>query len=285
MSLNKKVDLFISKKGNVTNHDFLRVLLDLGANNTDILYIHSALNFGAPNKALKKSEILECLAEVLLELHVDTLILPTYTFSFCNNERFDINATKTPMGVLNEYFRINVDSVRSCDPLMSNILIGKNDNLVNGIRKNSVGLGSTFDLLAKSNKVIKFLFMGPRIGDCFTYMHYIEADQKVPYRYYRDFSGTISKSGLTYEDTYSLFIRYENVLPGGGSYVYENILHEKKLSNSIQLGESKITVVEKNVAHSVYLDLLNLSPNFFIDEPFNTANKINDFKFRKMVAL
>jgi aminoglycoside 3-N-acetyltransferase len=168
---------------------------------------------------------------------------------------------------------------------MSSILIGKNSELVNGIGKNSVGVDSTFDLLAKSKKIVKFLFMGPRIGDCFTYMHFIEAEQKVPYRYYRDFSGKIASSGQIYDDTFSLFVRYDNVIAGGGSYVYENILHEKKIANSIQFGDSNITVVEKNIAHSVYLDLLNLSPSFFIDEPFNLNKNSKNFTFRKMIAL
>jgi aminoglycoside 3-N-acetyltransferase len=189
------------------------------------------------------------------------------------------------MGVLNEYLRVNLKPIRSCDPLMSNILIGKHSELVNSVGKNSVGLDSTFDLLAKSKKTVKFLFMGPRIGDCFTYMHFIESEQKVPYRYYRDFPGRIASSGQIYDDTFSLFVRYDNVIAGGGSYVYENILNEKKISNTIQFGDSKITVVEKNVAHSVYLDLLNLSPSFFIDEPFDNNTNSKNFNFRKMIAL
>jgi len=285
MSLIKTVNLFKTNNSYLTNHDLLKALLDLRVNEADILYIHSALNFGAPNKDLKKQDILECITEVLQELGVDTLLLPTYTFSFCNNEIFNVDETKTPMGILNEYLRVNLRSTRSCDPLMSNILIGKNLELVNCVGKNSVGLNSTFDLLAKSNKTVKFLFMGPRIGDCFTYMHYIEAEQKVPYRYYRDFPGKIASSGQIFDDTFSLFVRYDNVKAGGGSYVYENILNEKKISNSIQFGDSKVTVVEKNVAHSVYLDLLNLSPSFFIDEPFDINKNSKNFNFRKMIAL
>jgi aminoglycoside 3-N-acetyltransferase len=282
----KEIILFKDKGFVLSNKDLFNSLVSIGANECDTLYIHTSLNFGSPNPQLRKSQILELLAEVIFSLNVKTLILPSYTFSFCNNEIFDVNNTKSPMGILNEYIRLIPGTVRSNDPLMSNILIGKDKEFVENIGNNSVGKDSTFDLLHKSKDIVKFLFLGPRLGDCFTYMHFIEAIEKVPYRFYYDFEGTVvDKNKLSSLQRFSLFVRYKSVLPGGGSYVYENILREKDIAKSVPFGASKISIVEKSIAHSVYLDLLKLSPSFFINEPFEDHNLDKAFDFRKMVAL
>lgn len=281
----KKQILFLINKQGVSNLDFLGYLRKIKADETDVLYIHTALNFGVPNRQLKKHQLLECLYEVFEELKIPTLIFPTYTFSFCNGFDYDVNSSKSSMGLLNEYVRINTNSLRSVDPLMSNVLIGKHKEYVQNIGKSSVGENSTFDLLHKSNHRVKFLFFGPKIGDCFTYMHYMEERQKVPYRYDRKFTGQINDGVSTYTDTYDLFVRYSNVLPGGGSYIYENMMVEKGICTRIKAGNTYISVIEEKLAYECYNDLLEQSPNFYITEVFNLDEATTEFHAHNMIAL
>jgi len=276
--------LFNSKDGKVTNGGLLDALRSIDAHKADVLYIHTALNFGVPGD-LRKKELLEAIYITLKALQVDTIMFPTYTFSFCNGVGFNVQNSKTQMGILNDFIRQKEEAIRSVDPLMSNVLIGKHTELVTKIEKCPVGENSTFDLLHKAHLKIKFLFLGPRIGDCFTFMHYIEERENVPYRYRRTFTGEITDDDKVYTDSYELFVRYSNVFPGPGSYIYENILLEKGIAKRKRIGDSAITIVEEQPAYDCFVDLLHLSPSFYISEPFDEKSKTTGFDVKNMVAL
>ena len=276
--------LFKDKAGSlITNGQIFATLNSLGASKCDILYVHTALNFGTP--MARRSELLAELFKVFNDLNISTLILPTFTFSFPNKENFDVQNSKTPMGVFNEYFRNQKDVIRSVDPLMSNALLGKHIEFVANIGKNSCGENSTFDLLHKSELNVKFLFLGTRIGDCFTFMHYIEDELKAPYRYVRPFTGKITNNGKTYTDTFNLCVRYSNVYPGTGSYIYENILLERGIAKQEILGDTQITIVPEKTAFAMYQDIIQSYPSFFLSAPFDETKKTTEFKVEKMVAL
>ena len=116
-------------------------------------------------------------------------------------------------------------------------------------------------------------------------MHYLEAIEKVPYRYDFTFHGSIIDGQRKFFDQYSLFIRDECVRAGGGAQVYENMLIERGLANFERIGGGSISVVELNSARSLYLELLKLSPNFFIEEIYDKEIRPSSFASRKMVSL
>ncbi len=279
-----KIELFKESNGNwITNFDILKILEQSGAHDCKILYMHTGLSFGTPNPALKKSEMLLALYEVICALKVPTLIVPTYTFSFCNGLPFDIVHSKSKMGVLNEFIRNQPTAIRSIEPLMSVALIGEDQDLATGIGHISIGENSTFDKLHYRNDV-KFLFLGTRLGACFTYMHYIEAFVKSHYRYNREFTGKIITKDNEYEDTYTLFVRYKNVKPGNASFDYEDILVNKGIAKKMTCGDSFITTVDEPRAFEVYHDMICKEPDLFIDK-----SSIHDydktFIVKDMIAL
>jgi len=280
----KQLDLFKDKNNKwVTNHDILGTLEKAGAHDCEILYMHTALSFGIPNPAMKKNELLQALLETISELKVKTLVVPTFTFSFCNGVDYDVVNSKSKMGVLNEYVRKQPDAIRSLDPLMSVSLIGEDKDLAEGIGHISIGKDSTFDKLHYRNNV-KFLFLGTGLGDCFTYMHYIEAFVNSHYRYNRDFTGNITTPERTYEDTYTLFVRYKNVKPGKGSYIYEDVLVNKDIAKKVACGDNFITTVDEPRAFEVYHDMITKEPDFFID-PSSVHDYDKTFMVKDMVAL
>lgn len=243
--------------------DLLDILMQIGAAECDTLYIHSAMSFGTPNPQLRRNELLQSIYEIFLELNVKTICMPTFTFSFCNGQIYDPVNSKSKMGALNEYFRRQNNVIRSIDPLMSVALLGEDQDLVKGIEKTSMGINSTFDKLRHRNNV-KFLFLGTRIGDCFTYMHYLEWLYKVDYRYERKFQGTIQFNNRTYNDDYSLFVRYCEVLPNLASYDYERMMYDNGRAEIKALGNSTISVVEEKVAAEAFRQCLEIDPHFFV---------------------
>jgi aminoglycoside 3-N-acetyltransferase len=281
----KRQNLFVQADGRwVTAEDLQAALHASNAQNCRVLYMHSSLKLGQPNPALSRTQLLEALYETVRSLGVPTLCVPTFTFSFCNGEGYDVAKSNSRMGALNEHIRQRPEAIRSVDPLMSVALIGEDRDLVENLGHESIGANSTFDKLSRRDSV-KFLFLGVSVGDCFTYMHYLEWLAKVPYRYDRKFSGKITYNGKTFDDTYKLFVRYRNVKPNAASYDYEQLLADKGFLHIAPFGDNAIQCVGEAEAREVYLDLLQSNPNYFIEKPFSAQEADNTFEAHNMVAL
>jgi aminoglycoside 3-N-acetyltransferase len=277
--------LFRTAQGNPVTSDDLRAALDgVQAHDCRVLYMHTGLSFGSPNPELGRAQLLDAIYKAVRSLGVPTLCVPTFTFSFCNGEDYDSTQSRSHMGALNEYIRRRPEAVRSVDPLMSVALVGEDRDLVENLGHESIGTNSTFDKLSRRQGV-KFLFLGVRLGDCFTYMHYLEWVAGVSYRYDREFTGKITHAGKTCEDTYQLFVRYHNVKPNAASYAYEQLLAERGLLRVATLGENSIRCIGETAARSVYLELLRRDPNYFIECPFRTEEADRMFVAQRMVAL
>src|SRR5574344_899279 len=235
------IDLFLGREKTwLTNVDLYNVLCGLGANDCDVLFIHTALSFGTPNPQLKKKQILQAILDVIDALNVKTVCMPTFTFSFCNGENYDVSASASHMGVLNKY-------------------------LVENIGHASCGADSTYDMLHRRGKGVKFLMLGAKIGDCMTYMHYMEWLFSVDYRYERAFNGFVIIGDRTYRDEYVFFARYKNVIANANSYIYEQRLYDKNFAQITKFGDSTISIVGENEAVDEYFKCLQENSHFFVD--------------------
>ncbi len=162
--------LFKTAQGNPVTSDDLRAALDgVQAHDCRVLYMHSGLSFGLPNPELGRAQLLDAIYQTVRGLGVPTLCVPTFTFSFCNGEDYDSKRSRSRMGALNEYIRQRPEAVRSVDPLMSVAVVGEDRDLAENLGHASIGINSTFDKLSRRQGV-KFLFLGVRLGDCFTYI-------------------------------------------------------------------------------------------------------------------
>lgn len=86
--------------------DLMEAFKKLGIKKGDILCVHTELfNFGRP--LLPRNEFLQTILDCFFEVigKEGTLIMPTFTYSFCKNEVYDKLNSPTKMGALNEYFR------------------------------------------------------------------------------------------------------------------------------------------------------------------------------------
>lgn len=276
--------LFKSSSDLVITRDLLfESLKDLGAQDCDVLYVHTALNFGVPNLKIKRKDLLSILLDILRDLKVSTLCMPTFTFSFCNEKSYDPYLSKSKMGVLNEYFRQQENVIRSLDPLMSIALEGEKKYLATDVGSHSVAEGSTFDMIHNCDNV-KFLFLGPKIGDCFTYVHYLEWLYGVDYRYPRYFRGKVIVDGQEKIREQDLFVRYNGIIPNANLNNYAFDLEKKRIALSKCLGDGNLTVVEKVGAENVYLEYLRKDPKYFVDVHLPYFDKT--FKLQsEMVAL
>ena len=275
--------LFLTNSGmQVTDENFVSALQQVNADKAKILFIHFGMNFGTPNMDYKRDEILGAIYGAIRALDVKTILFPTFTFSFPNGKDYDVKKSKSKMGALNEYARRQPEAIRSLDPLMSVTLIGDKKYLATGVGRESVGRDCTFDMLHHEDGV-KFLFLGTRPQECFTYTHYIEWAMKVPYRYDRDFTGTIRADGGSYTGTYKLFVRYKDVIPGGNDLT--DILLSQGDAKMCALGNSEVWTVAEAPAYDLLCEKIKTIPNYMLAAPY-PENWVDDFILTsEMVAL
>ena len=254
--------LFTTNAGKqIADKDFVSALRSVDADKAAILFIHFGMTFGTPIMELKRDEILSAIYRAIREMNVKTIIFPTFTFSFPNGKDYDVKKSKSKMGALNEYVRRQPETVRSLDPLLSVALVGDKKYLATGVGRESIGRDCTFDMLHREENV-KFLFLGTKPQDCFTYTHYIEWAAKVPYRYDRDFTGTIHADGGSYTATYKLFVRYKDVIPGGNDLA--NILLSHGDAKMCALGDSEVWAVDEPPAYTLLCEKIKQYPEYML---------------------
>ena len=258
-------------------------LRESGASDCDVLYIHSALDFGLPNPTIKPKSLLGHILDTIERLDVPTICMPTYTFSFPNGKTYNPMTSKSKMGALNEFFRKQEGVIRSLDPLMSVALKGEDKRLVTEVGSHSISENSTFDMIHHTEGV-KFLMLGPRIGFCLTYMHYLEWLFSVDYRYIRAFKGCVEEADGVKTVEQDLFVRYSGVTANTKSYEYEDMMVEAKDAFREQIGNGYISVVSEKAATEWYRRCLCIDPHFFVDIDYSKKDKT--FKLSsEMIAL
>ncbi|PAF45171.1 AAC(3) family N-acetyltransferase [Helicobacter sp. 11S02596-1] len=277
---NKNLILFTHHHQHITKQSFLEALLEINAHECEYLFIHSELNFGAPNPQIAKKELLAEIVDVFANLGIPNLIVPTFSFSFCAKEDFDLCKTKSPMGIFSEYFRKLPNAKRTIDPLMSCALIGKDHSLLE-ISHHSCGKGSLFDKLHHKNDV-KFLFFGNKVNDCFTYSHYIERVLEVPYRYDKSFEGNIILGDKTYQDSFILPVRYANVEPFGDDRMSRLL---KNATTETKIGNSQIQIVDEKTAYTHICEAINKNSDFMLKAPYARDFLDKTYIYEKKVAL
>ncbi|MGQ2645128.1 AAC(3) family N-acetyltransferase, partial [Campylobacter jejuni] len=89
-----------------SDKDLIDAFYQLGIKRGDILCVHTELmKFG--KALLTKNDFLKTLLECFFKVlgKEGTLLMPTFTYSFCKNEVYDKVHSKGKVGVLNEFFR------------------------------------------------------------------------------------------------------------------------------------------------------------------------------------
>jgi aminoglycoside 3-N-acetyltransferase len=136
-----------------------------------------------------------------------TLILPLYNFDFPNTKYFNFNDTPSQMGALTEFGRKQENVVRTGHPIYSFSVIGKLSNEFEGIdNKSGYGADSPFAKIKELNG--KIAVIGLSDQNSMTSYHFVEEQNLVDYRYFKDFTGRyIDKNNEEYVKTYSLYVR------------------------------------------------------------------------------
>ncbi len=162
-----------------------------------------------------------------------TLILPVFSFDFCNRRYYDIRKTRGTTGALGNIALARADFQRTQHPMHSFAVWGKDTRqLVSMNNKHSFGVDSPFSYCIGSH--VKQIILGTDYVHAMTFIHYAETTCNVPYRFAKSFTGTyVNKQGIEEQRTYDYAARKLEVEPMEQFNRMGKILEEKGVSERI----------------------------------------------------
>lgn len=174
----------------------------------DILFCHSNIGlFGRMQGAVASADVCSALFEAIFERigTGGTLVVPAFTYSFPRREVFDPQSPIHAMGSFSEWVRRQPGALRSLDPCYSVVAIGAAAAaLTQDVGENAFDGDSFFGRFHRLGG--KVLNMNFDAGS--TYIHYVERELKVPYRFDKAFEGVVRLAGELRSRRSVIWVRY-----------------------------------------------------------------------------
>ena len=246
------------------NNDVIQCLMNLEISSGDCIFLHTALRSLGDFINLTSDNKLLSLLNIFLNSvgSLGTIVVPTFNFSFCKGEPFDIDLTPCDgMGAFSEFVRTDVRSHRSKHPFHSVAAIGRNSQLIaSSIGYSEFSEGSFFDQLLHLKT--KIVFFGiPFVG---TFVHLAEERAKVPYRHWKTFSGDFKDGEKIEKKLFNFYARNLGIKPEPRVDRDEiNVyLRETGIIKSVKLGEGEVSVCDSGEMVAELIRKFTSDPTF-----------------------
>lgn len=181
-------------KWNYTKETLVDALHELDIEAGDTLLIHSDLvALGIPKEFIeRRANICELLYDALRTVvgAEGTIIVPTFSYSFCKGSDFNVEETPGDVGSFGNYIRALPGATRNRDPLFSFAAIGPETHLVTDFSGNNSFSPESSPFKNFYDANIKILFIGVDLH-YLTAIHFAEQLFFNPQRYDKLFSGNI----------------------------------------------------------------------------------------------
>jgi aminopeptidase-like protein/aminoglycoside N3'-acetyltransferase len=242
-------------------------LWEVGIREGDAVMLHPCL------------EALGALADAPTESERDTLILaelrkavgptgslfvPTYTFSFCRREIFDLDETPTAGGPWGtsagflELFRRLPGVVRSPDPIHSIAGLGPlASQILSHVPPTCFGPDSVPGRLLEHGA--KIVVIGAALEEA-TFRHHAEEVVGVPFRFKKLFTGQIREGGRLRKAgwTYSVRLLTDNAFPDG--HRLEEVARAEDVCRAVTVGAGELLAVESRAYYDLAVRELQREP-------------------------
>ena len=189
---------------------YLSFISESGIQKGDILDVSSDLKeiilfCRRHNEIFDANKVLDSLKEAVG--NEGTLLIRAWNWDFCHNLGFDINKSASQVGALGNIAMNRKDFMRTQHPIYSFMVWGKHaEKLVSLTNKSSFGSDSPFGFLTNNNG--KQFMYGSDMYNSLTYVHFVEEQVGVHYRYLKDFTDKyVDKNGVCSIKTYSMNVR------------------------------------------------------------------------------
>jgi aminoglycoside 3-N-acetyltransferase len=250
----------------IIEQDFVDALRRVGVVEGDTIFVHSDIKVFGKIGVDDKATLLRSLVHALQKSvgSSGTLVMPTFSYSFCKNEIYDVHATRSTVGALTDFFRSQEGVHRSVHPIFSVAAWGKHANEFMQTSKDSFGEGTSFDTLHRLGG--KIVFLGTDFRSC-TFLHHVEQMHQVPYRFMKTFEGTIVDGDTTYHDAYTYFVRPLDGTIDNDFTVIEPRLRDAGALRETTVGAARIMSVAAKKLYDEAMYMLDSDQYSFMIDP------------------
>ena len=222
--------------------DLYNTLLELGIKQGDVLCVHSQI-FSFGRILMDKQKFLDTIIEIFQEIlgPTGTLIMPTFTYSFCNNTDYEKKISESKVGLLTEHFRKAQNVVRTNHPIFSFAIWGKRKDEFLDTGPDAFGFDSIYGKMI--NNQGKILMLGANKG--YTFYYLAEEHLNVGHRYFKNFSGRIiDEEGKVKTANIPYFVRDISLKSDLDEEKLAHFLLENNLQKQIKFGKGTIGLFE-----------------------------------------
>lgn len=245
-------------------------LRSVGLNEGDCVLVHS----NTDSLAKLDDEIavdpflgMKVLREALLRAVGEngTVIVPTFTFSFCQGRFYDPLKRSSEVGLFSNFFMKSEGAIRSHHPIFSFSATGREAaELMNDVPSTAYGKGSVFDRFRQLNGKILF-FNVP--FQCCTFVHHIEEMHGVDYRYMKKFEGKIRVDGEYFDCVAEFFVRDLERDVKSGFESFEIKIRDKGIIRYEETCTGRIGLCSSQNLFEFGIRVLDSHPHIFLAQP------------------
>jgi len=236
----------------------------------DSLFLHSNIGFfGILENAKTQNDYCKAFFDAIFSVIglEGTLVVPTFTYSYCWGKIFDKENTPSTCGVFTEYVRKKQNSFRSTDANFSISSIGKNaEYFTKNSPENPFGNDSFWErFLSKNGKICNLNFDAGS-----TFFHFVERQLNVSYRYDKAFEGKSIIDGKIISGKFYHYVRDSsnpNVYPNFTKF--DKRARELGLAKSENLGRGQIVCISVKDTMKLIKEEIKKTPNFLIEGNLN----------------
>ena len=233
----------------------------------DVVFVQVSLEaLGVTDHAFERQAACRDLLQALQQVvgRAGTILVPTYTFSFCQGQVYDPDETPTaggpwsPSADFLEFFRTLPSARRSGDPIHSVAALGPQaDALVGNVAPTCFGPGSVFQRLREVGA--KLCLIGLPLEEA-TLRHYAEESARVPFRFRKLFTGTIRERGQLRRAgwIYSVRILADNGFPD--AHRLEERAHSAGICRVAPLPAGELRAVDARSYFDLTIEALRQDP-------------------------
>jgi len=260
----------MKNKFHYSRKELTEALSAIGLKRGDIVFSHSNIGFfGRPQGAGNQNECSQLILDSIFDVigPNGTLVVPTFTYSFQNNNVFDHNHSPSACGVFTEYVRRQPECVRSIDASVSVAAMGHfAQEMVMNVPENSYGPDSFFHRFHRADGVICNL----NFDAGSTFVHYVERCLDVPYRFDKTFEGAIRRSGIETPDKSTLWVRHLDWTDSTGKAIntatrfeeFDSLARSAGVYQTHSVGRGFAGLIRSNDAYRLIEDTLKERPLF-----------------------
>jgi len=227
----------------ISKQDITNAFQQCGVKKGDVMMLHADAIVLAQIPDMTSQERFQLLFDALFEVlgEEGTLVMPAFTYSFTKGEDFDPAGTPSTVGALTEYFRHLPGVLRSRHPIFSIAARGKlAETYANTPIDDCFGAGCPFDLLVQHDAWIGCIACG---FDRITFVHYVEQQAKVDYRFFKTFSGNLVDSQGSHKASVRYLVRNLERETDTDLTRLKAHMERKKLLATLPVGRVGLTVV------------------------------------------